>query len=239
MNIGAGRLVYQDLPRITKAIEDGTFFENKAFLGAMDVCLSKGSALHLLGLLSDGGVHSHNTHLWAFLDLAARKGLKKVYIHAFLDGRDVSPTSGQGFVKECMEKCRAIGVGKIATVMGRYYGMDRDKRWDRVKRAYDAMVCGEAPFEADPEAAVAKSYAAGVTDEFVEPVVCDRDGMIQPGDAAIFFNFRPDRAREITRALVDPAFDGFARKTACFRCITSARRNMTRLCPMSALRSPV
>jgi 2,3-bisphosphoglycerate-independent phosphoglycerate mutase len=211
MNLGAGRLVYQDLPRISRSIEDGTFFENPAFLAAMDSCLEKGTSLHLMGLLSDGGVHSHTAHLWAFLELAARKGLRKVYIPAFLDGRDVSPTSGQGFVRECLDQCAAIGAGKIATVMGRYYGMDRDKRWERVKKAYDAMVCGEAPFEPDPENAVAKSYAAGVTDEFMEPVICDREGTIAPEDSVIFFNFRPDRAREITRALVDPGFDGFAR----------------------------
>ena len=209
-NIGAGRVVFQDLPRITRSIEDGSFFRNPAFLHAMDACLEKGTALHLMGLLSDGGVHSHINHLWALLKLAKEKGLKKVYLHAFLDGRDVSPTSGAGFVAQAEEKCRELGVGKIATVMGRYYAMDRDKRWDRVEQAYDAMVYGESAVQnPSPVDAVKKSYAAGVTDEFVEPVVCDSAGMISDNDSVIFYNFRPDRAREITRALVDPAFEGF------------------------------
>ena len=212
-NIGAGRVVFQDLPRITKAIRDGSFFENPAYNHAMDACLEKGTALHLMGLLSDGGVHSHLDHLFALLEMAKRKGLEKVYIHAFLDGRDVSPTSGADFVARTVEQCRSIGVGKIATVMGRYYAMDRDKRWDRVEMAYDAMVYGEgSTFNPVPVAAVKDSYAAGVTDEFVEPVVCDRDGTISDNDSVIFFNFRPDRAREITRSLVDPEFDGFTRQ---------------------------
>ncbi len=214
-NIGAGRVVFQDLPRITKSIADGDFFRNPAYLHAMDACLEKGTALHLMGLLSDGGVHSHLSHLFALLRMAKDKGLEKVYIHAFLDGRDVSPTSGADFVARTVEQCRELGVGKIATVMGRYYAMDRDKRWDRVEQAYDAMVYGEgALFNPLPVAAVKDSYAAGVTDEFVEPVVCDTDGTISDNDSVIFFNFRPDRAREITRALVDPAFDGFTRQ--CF-----------------------
>ncbi len=211
-NIGGGRVVFQDLPRITKSIEDGDFFENPAYLHAMDECLNNGAALHLMGLLSDGGVHSHLTHLFALLELAKRKGLTKVYIHAFLDGRDVSPTSGLGFVKATVEKCAELGVGKIATVMGRYYAMDRDKRWDRVEMAYDAMVYGEAAegnVDVDPVAAVQASYDKNVTDEFVEPVVCDPDGTISDHDSVIFFNFRPDRAREISRTLVDPDFDGF------------------------------
>ena len=211
-NIGGGRVVYQDLPRITRSIEDGTFFENPAYCAAMDACLKNGSALHLYGLLSDGGVHSHTTHLWALLKMAKLRGLGKVYIHAFLDGRDVSPTSGKDFVAETAAKCREIGVGKIATVMGRYYAMDRDKRWDRVEQAYDAMVYGRGVSNADPVDAVAQSYAKGVTDEFVEPVVCDGEGTISDNDSIIFFNFRPDRAREITRAFVDPAFDGFNRE---------------------------
>ena len=212
-NIGGGRVVFQDLPRITRAIEDGSFFQNPAYLHAMDACLEKGSALHLFGLLSDGGVHSHLTHLFALLKMAKDKGLTRVYIHAFLDGRDVSPTSGAGFVSQTVAKCEEIGVGKIATVMGRYYAMDRDKRWDRVEQAYDAMVYGESPINnPDPVDAVKKSYEKGVTDEFVEPVVCDADGSISDNDSVIFFNFRPDRAREITRTLVDPEFDGFTRQ---------------------------
>ena len=211
-NIGGGRVVYQDLPRITRAVEDGSFFENEAYVAAMDACKAGGNTLHLYGLLSDGGVHSHNTHLWALLEMAKRRGLEKVYIHAFLDGRDVSPTSGKDFVAEAVEKCAEIGVGKVATVMGRYYAMDRDKRWDRVEQAYDAMVYGQGRQNRDPVDAVAKSYAKGVTDEFVEPVVCDSEGMISDNDSIIFFNFRPDRAREITRVFVDPAFDGFQRE---------------------------
>ena len=213
-NIGAGRVVFQDLPRITKSIADGDFFTNPAYCHAMDACKENGTSLHLMGLLSDGGVHSHLSHLFALLKMAKERGLKKVYIHAFLDGRDVSPTSGVDFVSETVEKCREIGVGKIATVMGRYYAMDRDKRWDRVEQAYDAMVYGEsASFNPVPVAAVKDSYAAGITDEFMEPVVCDADGTISDNDSVIFFNFRPDRAREITRTLVDPDFDGFTRQT--------------------------
>ncbi len=208
-NIGGGRVVYQDLPRITRSIEDGSFFRNPAYNKAMDDCLEKGTSLHLFGLLSSGGVHSHNTHLWALMRMAKDKGLSKVYLHAFLDGRDVSPTSGRDFVAGCQEKCRSIGIGKIATLMGRYYAMDRDKRWERLQMAYDAMVYGEGIQNSDPVDAVEKSYANGVTDEFVEPVVCDSEGMISDNDSVIFFNFRPDRAREITRAFVDPAFDGF------------------------------
>ena len=212
-NIGAGRVVFQDLPRITKSIADGDFFRNPAYTHAMDACKAKGTSLHLMGLLSDGGVHSHLDHLFALLKMAKEKGLEKVYIHAFLDGRDVSPTSGADFVARTVEACRSAGVGKIATVMGRYYAMDRDKRWDRVEQAYDAMVYGEsAHFNPVPVAAVKDSYAAGITDEFVEPVVCDAEGTISDNDSVIFFNFRPDRAREITRTLVDPAFDGFTRQ---------------------------
>ena len=211
-NIGGGRVVFQDLPRISRAIDSGEFFKNPAYNKAMDDCLQKGSSLHLYGLLSDGGVHSTVEHLWALLKMAKDKGLEKVYIHAFLDGRDVSPTSGKDFVAQCVEKCAAIGVGKIATVMGRYYAMDRDKRWERLQMAYDAMVYGEGVQNEDPVDAVAKSYENGVTDEFVEPVVCDSRGTISDNDSVIFFNYRPDRAREITRAIVDPDFDGFRRE---------------------------
>ena len=194
------------------AASSGEFFKNPAYNKAMDDCLAKGSSLHLYGLLSNGGVHSTVEHLWALLKMAKDKGLTRVYIHAFLDGRDVSPTSGKGFVAECVEKCRELGVGKIATVMGRYYAMDRDKRWERLQMAYDAMVYGEGVQNPDPVAAVAESYENGVTDEFVEPVVCDSEGTISNNDSIIFFNYRPDRAREITRAMVDPEFDGFPRE---------------------------
>ena len=211
-NIGGGRVVFQDLPRISRAIEDGSFFKNEAYNKAMDNCLLNGSSLHLYGLLSDGGVHSHIDHLYALLQMAKDKGLHRVYIHCFLDGRDVSPTSGKGFVQALADKCAALGVGKIATVMGRYYAMDRDKRWERVQMAYDAMVYGEGNHNADPVDAVARSYANNVTDEFVEPVVCDSEGTISDNDSVIFFNYRPDRAREITRAIVDPDFDGFQRE---------------------------
>jgi 2,3-bisphosphoglycerate-independent phosphoglycerate mutase len=211
-NIGGGRVVFQDLPRISLAIEDGSFFRNEAYNKAMDVCLEKGTSLHLYGLLSDGGVHSHITHLYALLQMAKDKGLRKVYVHCFLDGRDVSPTSGKGFVAALQDKCRELGVGRIATVMGRFYAMDRDKRWERLSRAYDAMVYGEGIQNPDPVDAVAQSYANGITDEFVEPVVCDSTGTISDNDSIIFFNFRPDRAREITRAIADPEFDGFQRE---------------------------
>ena len=211
-NIGGGRVVFQDLPRISRAIDDGSFFKNEAYNKAMDDCLAKGSSLHLYGLLSDGGVHSHIEHLFALLQMAKDKGLTKVYVHCFLDGRDVSPTSGKDFVKALQDKCAQLGVGRIATVMGRYYAMDRDKRWERVQMAYDAMVYGEGHRSSDPVAAVTESYANGVTDEFVEPVVIDPDGTISDNDSIIFFNYRPDRAREITRAIVDPDFDGFARE---------------------------
>ncbi len=215
-NIGAGRVVFQDLPRISRDIREGGFFRNRAFLDLMGACKVSGGALHLIGLLSDGGVHSHISHLYAFLEMAKQQGLEKVYIHAFLDGRDVSPTSGRGFVEDCVKKCEELGVGRIATVSGRYYAMDRDKRWERLERAYAAMVYGIAPVVSDPVRAVTKSYDRGVTDEFFEPVICDPEGLIRPGDGVINFNFRPDRAREITRALVDPDFDGFIRKNGCF-----------------------
>lgn len=214
-NIGAGRVVYQDLPRITKAIDDGSFYENEAFLAAVENCKRNGSALHLIGLMSDGGVHSHNTHTWAYLELAKRHGLSKVYLHCFLDGRDVPPESGRDFVAEAQAKCTVYGA-KIATVMGRYYAMDRDTQWSRVEKAYNAMVFGEGLQNEDPVASVEESYAAGVTDEFVMPVVCVKNAGIQAHDSIIFFNFRPDRAREITRAFVDPDFKGFTRRNGVF-----------------------
>lgn len=212
-NIGGGRVVFQDLPRISKSIAEGDYLKNPAYLRAMDSCLENGTALHLMGLLSDGGVHSHIEHLFALLKMAKDKGLTRVYIHAFLDGRDVSPTSGIDFVTRTVEKCNELGIGKLATVMGRYYAMDRDKRWDRLQQAYDAMVYGEAEQSGvDPIDAVKASYDAGVTDEFMVPVVCETEGAMSDNDSVIFFNYRPDRAREITRSLVDPEFDGFPRQ---------------------------
>jgi 2,3-bisphosphoglycerate-independent phosphoglycerate mutase len=214
MNIGAGRIVYQELTRISKSIADGDFFQNEILLAAVNRCLSRGSALHLFGLLSDGGVHSHNTHLYALLKLAKDKGLKDVFVHCFLDGRDVSPTSGAGFIEELEQEMDRIGTGKIATVMGRYYAMDRDNRWERVEKAYAAMVYGEGePAPDGPAAAVHASYENGVTDEFVLPHVMENAAQIRHDDAVVCFNFRPDRAREITRTLVDPEFDGFEHKT--------------------------
>jgi len=215
-NMGAGRIVYQELTRISKAIEDGTFYDNDALCGAMENCRKSNAPLHLMGLLSDGGVHSHNTHLWALLRLAKQKGLEKVYIHCFMDGRDTPPESGKRYLSECVEKIKEIGVGRIATVTGRYYAMDRDNRFERVKRAYDALVFGEGVKNADPVGAVEASYGASVTDEFIEPIICLDDARIKENDSVIFFNFRPDRARELTRTLVDPKFDGFHRKNGCF-----------------------
>jgi 2,3-bisphosphoglycerate-independent phosphoglycerate mutase len=215
-NMGAGRIVYQDLTRITKAIEDGDFAKNEALNNAMDSAKKNGTSLHLMGLLSDGGVHSHNTHLCAILKLAKQKGLEKVYVHCFMDGRDVPPASGKEYVEDLQKNMKEIGVGKVATVMGRYYAMDRDNRWDRVGKAYAAMVYGEGNKACCPVKAMEDSYASDITDEFVVPVVCDENGKISKNDSVIFFNFRPDRAREITRALVDPAFDGFERKNGCF-----------------------
>ena len=223
-NIGAGRVVFQDLPRISRDIQTGAFFRNEAFLEAMDNCREWRSSLHLMGLLSDGGVHSHITHLFALLQMTKEQGIQDVYVHCFLDGRDVPPSSGKEFVEQLQAKIQELGVGRIATVMGRYYAMDRDKRWDRVQQAYDAIVCGQAPFEPDPAAAVQKSYDAGVTDEFMVPVVCTQDARVRDNDSVIFFNFRPDRAREITRCLVDEDFTEVKRKsgfpTVQFVCTT-------------------
>ncbi len=215
-NIGAGRIVYQELTRITKTIKEDKLKENEAIVNAMDKALENGTALHLMGLLSDGGVHSHLTHLYGILELAKKKGLEKVYIHAFLDGRDVPPSSAADFVAECTETAEKIGVGKIATVMGRYYAMDRDNRWDRVEKAYAAMVYGEGLEAECGVCAVKNSYKEDVTDEFVLPTVVKGGATIQANDSVIFFNFRPDRAREITRTLVDPDFDGFERKNGFF-----------------------
>ena len=221
-NIGAGRVVYQELTRITKSIKDGDFFENEALVGAMENCKKNGSALHLMGLMSDGGVHSHNTHMFAIVELAKKMGLQKVYVHCFLDGRDVPPASGADYVADTVAKLDEIGVGKVATVMGRYYAMDRDNRWERVSKAYAAMVYGEGVKANDPVAAIKKSYETvdedgkNLTDEFVLPTVCAENATISANDSVVFFNFRPDRAREITRTFVDEAFDGFERKNGFF-----------------------
>ena len=215
-NIGAGRIVYQELTRISKAIADGDFFQNEALQAAVASALENNKALHLIGLVSDGGVHSHNTHLYGILQLCKKMGLQNVYIHALLDGRDVPPMSGAGFVADLVKKTKEIGVGKVATVIGRYYAMDRDNRWERVARAYNAMTLGDGVQAADPVQAIENSYKNGTTDEFVEPTVCDKNGRIRPDDSVIFFNFRPDRAREITRTFVDPAFTGFERKNGFF-----------------------
>ncbi|MBE7042084.1 MAG: 2,3-bisphosphoglycerate-independent phosphoglycerate mutase [Ruminococcaceae bacterium] len=211
-NIGAGRIVYQELTRITKSIQDGDMFENPDLKSAMQNCIEKGTALHLLGLLSDGGVHSHNTHLYALIEMAKKMGVKDIWVHCFLDGRDVPPQSGKDFVQELQEKLEEIGAGKVATVMGRYYAMDRDNRWERVEKAYDAMVKAEGIKVPCPVCAVANSYKEEVTDEFVVPAVVEGFEGIKENDSMIFFNFRPDRAREITRTFVDPEFDGFERE---------------------------
>lgn len=211
-NIGAGRIVYQELTRITKSIADGDFFTNEALTAAVENCKKNYSALHLMGLCSDGGVHSHNKHLYGLLQLAKQAGLNKVYVHCFMDGRDVPPTSGRDFIAELEAEMNKIGVGQIASVMGRYYAMDRDNRWERVVRAYDAIVNGEGNFNVSAVDAMEKSYGAEVTDEFVEPTVCVKGAGVQNGDSIIFFNFRPDRARELTRTIVDPVFTGFERK---------------------------
>ena len=215
-NIGAGRVVYQELTRITKSIQDGPFFDNEAFLGAVENCKKNDSALHLFGLLSDGGVHSHIEHIFGLLDLAKKNGLTKVFVHCFMDGRDVPPTSGIDFVKQLQAKLDEIGIGKIATINGRYYAMDRDNRFERLVKAYSAMVYGEGAYFDDPVAAVQASYDAEVTDEFIVPVVTAKDGQIKANDSIIFANFRPDRAREITRTFVDPEFTGFERKNGFF-----------------------
>lgn len=208
LNLGAGRIVYQEITRIDRAIADGSFFENRALVGAMERCRRNKSRLHLMGLVSDGGIHSSQEHLYALLDLARRKGAGEVYIHAFLDGRDTMPTTGAGYLKQLQEKCRSLGVGKIASVMGRWWAMDRDKRWDRTTGAYLAIVKGEGKIASDPVRAVEESYQANVTDEFVAPVVITengdpREGRIADGDEVIFFNFRADRTRQISHLLVD------------------------------------
>ena len=216
LNMGAGRIVYQELTRITKEIQDGDFFKNEALLAAVKNAKENNSALHFMGLLSDGGVHSHITHLFGLLELAKREGLEKVYVHCFLDGRDTPPASGKGYIEELQAKMKEIGVGEIATVSGRYYAMDRDNRWDRVELAFKAMINGEGVKGTDAAEAVQASYDAEKTDEFVLPTVIEKEGKpvatVQDKDSVVFFNFRPDRAREITRAFCDDDFKGFSRE---------------------------
>ncbi|SCP95199.1 2,3-bisphosphoglycerate-independent phosphoglycerate mutase [Anaerobium acetethylicum] len=216
LNMGAGRIIYQELTRITKEIQDGDFFKNEAFNEAVENVKKNGSALHLFGLVSDGGVHSHNTHIYGLLELAKQQGLEKVYVHCFLDGRDTAPTSGKGFVEELEQKMKEIGVGEVASVMGRYYSMDRDNRWDRVELAYKAMAYGKGATASSASVAIQASYDDGKNDEFVLPTVIEKDGRpvatIQDKDSVIFFNFRPDRAREITRVFCENEFTGFPRE---------------------------
>lgn len=227
LNMGAGRIVYQELTRISKEIEDGDFFKNEALLKAVENCKKNGSDLHLFGLVSDGGVHSHNTHIYGLLELAKREGLQNVYVHCFMDGRDTAPSSGKGFIQELADKMKEIGVGKIATISGRYYAMDRDNRWDRVEKAYAALTKGEGVKAQDPVAAMQASYDDDKTDEFVLPTVIEEDGKpvatVKDQDSVIFFNFRPDRAREMTRVFCCDDFSGFdrgARKQVTYVCFT-------------------
>ena len=222
LNMGAGRIVYQDLTKITKAIEDGDFFENPALLKAVKNAKQNGKKLHLYGLLSNGGVHSHLTHVYALLRLAKKEGLNEVYVHCFMDGRDVSPTSGAGFIRELQAEMKKVGIGKVASVCGRYYAMDRDNNWDRVEKAYDMLTLGEGEITENPAATVEKSYENGVTDEFLKPIKVYENGkpvgLLEEGDSVICFNFRPDRARQITRAVsqkefIVPKGTAFERKT--------------------------
>ena len=231
-NIGAGRIVYQELTRITKSIEDGDFFSNPEFIAAIENCKKYNSKLHILGLVSDGGVHSHNRHLYGLLEMAKRRDFEDVYVHCFLDGRDTPPASAETYVAELQEKMKEKGVGKIASLSGRFYAMDRDKRWQRVQKCYDALVNGEGEKAGDPIKAIEDSYQKEVFDEFVVPtVMCNGNepvAKIEENDSVIFFNFRPDRAREITRALVDPEFDGFETKkmNLYYVCFTSYDETM-------------
>ncbi len=215
-NIGAGRVVYQMLVKISKSIKDGDFIKIPALIDAMENCKKNGTALHLMGLLSDGGVHSHIEHMFGILDMAKAYGLDKVYVHCIMDGRDVSVTSGKGFIADTIKKMDDIGLGKIATITGRYYAMDRDFAWDRVEKAYAAFVYGEGIEDPDAVGSMQKSYDNGVTDEFIIPTVVNKEGTIKANDSVIFFNFRPDRARQITRTFVDPEFTGFERKNGFF-----------------------
>ncbi len=215
-NIGAGRIVYQQLVKITKSIQDGDFFENPALVHSMENAKKNNSALHIMGLLSPGGVHSHHTHIYGLVEMAKKFGIEKVYVHAFLDGRDVPPSSAAEYMEETVAELNKIGVGKVATISGRFYAMDRDNAWDRVEKAYAALVYGEGVEETDPVQAIRNSYANEVTDEFMLPTVVEKDAQIKEGDSVIFANFRPDRARQLTRAFVDPEFSGFARRNGFF-----------------------
>ncbi|MCR5596471.1 MAG: 2,3-bisphosphoglycerate-independent phosphoglycerate mutase [Lachnospiraceae bacterium] len=227
LNMGAGRIVYQELTRITKEIQDGTFFENEALLEAVNNCKKNDSALHMYGLVSDGGVHSHNTHIYGILELAKRHGLSKVYVHCFLDGRDTPPASGKGYVEELEAKMKELGVGEVATVHGRYYAMDRDNNYDRVEKAYRALTLGEGIPADSATGGIQASYDREETDEFVKPTVVMKNGApvatIKDGDSVVFFNFRPDRAREITHCFCDDEFDKFdrgARKKVTYVCFS-------------------
>lgn len=215
-NMGAGRIVYQMLVKISKSIKDGDFFTNPALMSAMDNCKKNNSALHVMGLLSPGGVHSHIEHLYGVLEMAKKNNIDKVYVHAFLDGRDVPPSSAAEYMEEAVAEMKKIGVGKVATISGRFYAMDRDNAWDRVEKAYDALVMGEGVKETDPVQAIKNSYENGVTDEFMLPTVIEGGAQISENDSVVFINFRPDRARQITRAFVDPEFTGFERKKGFF-----------------------
>ena len=223
-NIGAGRIVYQELTRITKSIEEGDFFSIPEFSKAIDKCKKNKTKLHIMGLLSDGGVHSHQRHLYALLELAKRKGFEDVFIHCFMDGRDTLPASGESYIQQLEEAIKEKQVGKIATIIGRFYAMDRDNRWERIKKAYDAMVLGKGIKSTSPIQAIESSYQKEIFDEFVEPVVIVNGNVpvakIENGDSVIFFNFRPDRAREITRAIVDNDFEEFDRKELNVKFIT-------------------
>ncbi len=231
LNMGAGRTVYQELTRITKSIQDGDFFSNEGLVLAMENAKANDKALHLFGLLSNGGVHSHNTHIYGLLEMAKKYDLKKVYVHAFLDGRDTPPASAKGFMEELVAKMAEIGVGEVATLSGRYYAMDRDNRWDRVQLAYDAIANAKGETAVDPVQAIADSYAKEVNDEFVAPTVLTKNGapvgQVEAGDSVIFFNFRPDRAREMTRAFCDDAFEGFERERIATTFVTFTQYDVT------------
>ncbi len=251
LNIGAGRIVYQDLTKISKAIEDGDFFSNPALVRAMDAARDGGKKLHLWGLLSDGGVHSHITHLYALLEMAKKRGVPQTYVHAFMDGRDVSPTSGVGYVKELLSFMQNSGYGKLASLSGRYYSMDRDNNWDRLEKSYDMLTLGTGLHDEDPTHSLEESYRSGITDEFVLPTnICENGrpvALVEEGDSIIFFNFRPDRARQITRAFTEENFvvpkgTAFARKTGflhpvyvCFTVYDAAFKNVSIAFPKQSM----